>query len=54
MFAFVKEKEINGGASILTKTTKESFFGWLFLSITQKLSYQAPEHFLNVPNAEIF
>ena len=53
MFAFVKEKEINGGASKLTKTTNESFFGWLFPSKTNKHAYQAPEHFLNVTNANI-
>jgi hypothetical protein len=48
------EKEINAAADKLTKTTNESFFGRLFPSKTHKLTYQAPEHFLNVPNTEIF
>jgi hypothetical protein len=48
-----KEKEINAAADKLTKTTNESFFGRLFPSKTYKLTYQAPEHFLNVPNAGV-
>jgi len=49
---WLREKNLRRGDQTQTNSN-ESFFGWLFLSLTQKLTYQASERFFERATCEI-